>query len=68
MTEAMTQEEFCARFKAHMLNVAGSTTFEDGGSIADYADITAPTYWDDPVLRKEGPEMSAEADISYWGE
>lgn len=63
----MTKEEFCARFKAYMLSVAGEK-FDDGESIADYADETAPTYWDDPGQRKNGPEECAQADMSYWGE
>lgn len=63
----MTQEEFCARFKAHMLMRAGPS-FDDGESIADYADETAPTYWEQDWQRKEGPEACAEADMSYWGE
>ena len=63
----MTKEEFCERFKARMLAVAGEK-FDDGESVADYADETAPTYWDDPDQRAEGPEECAVADISYWGE
>jgi hypothetical protein len=72
----MTKEEFCARFKAVILLVAATlppvpdeeghiTTLND---VADYADLTAPTYWDDPAQRAEGPEECARADISYWGE
>jgi hypothetical protein len=63
----ITKEEFCARFKAYMLSVAGET-FDDGEPIADYADETAPTYWDEPGQRKEGPEECAQADMSYWGD
>lgn len=59
------REDFCARFKARMLVVAGPT-FRDGESVADYAEMAAPTYWDDPDLRDEGPEACADADISYW--
>lgn len=68
-TSELTQDEFCARFKAHMLKRAGRATFDDGESIADYADETAPTYWEDEGwLRNEGPEACADADMSYWGE
>lgn len=68
MMAELTQEEFCARFKAHMLKRAGAT-FDDGESIADYADETAPTYWEDEAwLRKEGPEACADADMDYWEE
>lgn len=63
----MDKEEFCRRFKAHMLKVAGET-FDDGTSIAEYADDLAQTYWDEPSQRADGPEECAAADISYWGE
>jgi hypothetical protein len=68
MTEpTISKDEFCTRFKAHMIALAG-TKFDDGTSIAEYADKTAPTYYDDPDQRGEGPENCAEADMSYWGE
>ena len=63
----LTKEEFCARFKARMIERAGET-FEDGTSIAEYADTTGPTYWDDPHEREDGPEDCADADMSYWSE
>jgi hypothetical protein len=64
----ITKEEFCARFKTHMLKVAGPV-FDDGESIADYADGTAPTYWDERAdYPDESPEELAEADMSYWGD
>ena len=63
----MTKEEFCERFKARMLVVAGPT-FGDGSSIADYADGTAPSYWYEEWQREDGPEACADADMSYWGE
>lgn len=66
-TAEITREEFCARFKARMLAVAG-TTFDDGGSIADYADEIAPTYFETDWQRVEGPEACADSDMSYWGE
>ena len=58
--------EFIERFKARMLKAA--TKFDDGSSVADYADEVAPTYWEHPHLRAEGPEECADADVSYWGE
>jgi hypothetical protein len=67
MGEALTLEEFCVRFKARMLAVAGPT-FDDGDSIAEYADETAPTYFETDWQREDGPEACAEADMSYWGE
>jgi hypothetical protein len=63
----VTQEEFCARFKARMIARAGET-FDDGGSIAEYADMAAPTYFEDASQRAEGPESCADADMDYWGE
>lgn len=59
--------DFCARFKARMLAVAGPT-FDDGTSIADYADETGPAYFDEPDQRVEGPEECADSDMSYWGD
>jgi hypothetical protein len=67
MSDTLTKEEFVARFKVRMLAVAGEK-FDDGTSIAEYADETGPSYFDDPDQRAEGPEECADADISYWGE
>lgn len=66
MGKEIGKEEFVRRFKAQMLKAA--TRFDDGSSVAEYADMTAPTYWDDPDQRAEGPEECADADVSYWGE
>lgn len=63
----ISKEEFCRRFKARMLACAGEK-FDDGTSIAEYAEETAPNYYDDPDQRSDGPEECADADISYWGE
>lgn len=61
------KEEFCARFKARMLSRAGEK-FDDGDSIADYADETAPTYWETDWQREMGADACADADMDYWGE
>lgn len=61
------REDFLRRFKAEMLRIGGEK-FDDGSSIADYADEIGPTYWDNIEQRIEGPEACAQADISYWGE
>jgi hypothetical protein len=61
-------DEFCRRFKARMIERAGET-FDDGSSIADYADEIAPSYFEEergPMT--ETPEDCADADMSYWGE
>lgn len=63
----MEKDEFIARFKAHMLSIAGPT-FADGASVAEYADETAPTYFEEEWQREQGPEPCADADMSYWGE
>ena len=64
----MTKEEFCARFVAHMTEKAGFTHFDDGESVAEYAAMIAPSYWEEPYQREEGPEACAEVDMDYWGE
>ena len=69
----MEREEFLKRFKAEMIRLAPFKHFieEDGTtgeSVADYAEATAPTYWDEPGQRADGPEECAKADFSYWGE
>lgn len=40
----LTKEQFCERFKARMISLAGEK-FDDGKSIAEYADMTSPTYF-----------------------
>lgn len=62
-----TKEEFCARFKDHMVKHAG-THFDDGESVAAYADETSPSYFETDWQRALGPEECADADMSYWGE
>lgn len=67
--EELSREEFCNRFVARMIEKAGSDLVEeDGRTVTQYAEETAPTYYDDPALREEGPEECADADMSYWGE
>ena len=64
----ITRDEFCKRFVTRMLDRAGRDHFDDGELILDYADRTAPTYFEDDGIRDEGPEACADADMSYWGE
>lgn len=78
ITEEPTKEEFIARFKAEMIRIVGPTyvqsecddSFSDETveSTSDYADETAPTYWDEPDHRADGPEECARSDYSYWGD
>lgn len=63
--DVLTKEDFCAKFKAYMLRIVGPK-LSDGTSVADYADRTAQTYWDDPYSGECGPEECADADISCW--
>lgn len=61
----MTEQEFCTRFVAEMMNIAVE---DDFGELRKYAEETAPTYWADEDQRAEGPEACAQADVGYWGE
>lgn len=65
---AMSRDEFLRRFKARMLDRAPFAKFDDGTSVAEYADGIGPTYFDEVEQRAEGPEECADADMSYWGE
>lgn len=65
--DTLTKEEFCRRFVEYMVR-RGGETFDDGSSIREYAEEIAPTYWDDPGQRSDGPEECADADMDYWGE
>lgn len=62
----LDRDAFCARFKAEMLRLAPFSHFADGGTVADYADEVAPSYFEDQHQDGETPEECAEADISYW--
>lgn len=64
----LSKVEFCQRFVAHILKTAGRETFDCGSSIREYAEETAPSYFDDQHQSGESPEDCAEADMSYWGE
>lgn len=67
MADRLTKEEFCRRFIERMVSVGGET-FDDGGSIREYAEAVAPSYWENQNFDGETPEDCAAADISYWGE
>lgn len=59
------KQEFIDRFVAHMVKTAGET-FEDGFSVREYAEETAPTYWEEQHHRDgESPEELADADLYY---
>lgn len=73
--DELTKEEFIARFKAELIRIVGPAYFVAGdhgeiieltGRTADYADKVAPTYWDEPDHRADGPEACARSDLSYW--
>ncbi len=63
--EDLSREEFCARFKAEMMK---ALSYFDGteAELAEYAEQAAPTYYDEPDQREEGPEQCAREHISYW--
>lgn len=63
----LTKDEFCDRFIAEMMNAVSSFDGTEA-ELKAYAEEAAPTYYDEPHQREEGPEACAEADISYWGE
>jgi hypothetical protein len=65
MSEALTKEEFCERFAAHMLKKVGPKD-ASGGDVAAYAKETAPSYWEDQHQDGLSPEECAETDLSYW--
>ena len=62
-TELAPIKKFVERFKARMLAVAGPK-FDDGSSIAEYAEMTAPTYFED--RDGETPEECADAGDRDW--
>jgi|VirMetMinimDraft_7_1064189.scaffolds.fasta_scaffold00089_29 hypothetical protein len=62
----MTEQEFCDRFTAEMLRLAGRKTFDDGSSIEEYARGTAPSYYADQHQDGESPEDCADADMDCW--
>lgn len=68
-TTLLSKEDFCARFKARMIAVIGDREVsEDGMRTAEYADETAPTYFDQQYKEEPDstPEDWADEDISYW--
>lgn len=77
MAKTLTKDEFVARFVTEMCRLAPFERFDleegpegngQGDTVKEYAEMTAPTYWDDDALTDESPEECAQADISYWGE
>lgn len=62
----VSKDEFIERFVKHMTDRV--ERFDDGASVEEYARETAPTYWDEPDQRADGPEECARSDMSYWGE
>lgn len=63
MTE--DREAFCGRFVAEMMR---ALPVYDGSEaeLREYAEEIAPTYYDDPDMRIDGPEECALSDIFYW--
>jgi len=59
----LTREQFCERFVARLLELAGPTDGE-GEPVEPYALETAPSYYEDDFGLS--PEECAESDYSYW--
>lgn len=62
------KEEFVQRFTARCLALCGFTEFNDGTLVVNYCRDVAPSYYQDPLYREDGPEECADSDMSYWGE
>lgn len=61
----ISKEEFCSRFRARMVSRIGQT-FDEGESVAEYADRVAPSYYNGEFAA-EGPESCADIDMECWG-
>lgn len=59
----MNREEFIDRFKDELKRWIGPAAYSDNES---YIDEIAPTYWDDPEQRADGPEECAESEALEW--
>lgn len=60
----MEKEEFVKRFKAALEKLLPYDDYVDG---LEYIEKIAPTYWDDPDQRADGPEECAESEAHEWG-
>lgn len=68
MSEKLTLPEFTKRFVDRMCKLAPFDKFEDGQTVASYAEDTAKIYWEDQHQDGETPEDCADSDMDYWGE
>ena len=64
-SEEITKDEFCQRFVEHMMKVLPRFDGTEA-ELREYAEETAPTSYDEPWQRADGPEECAMSDISYW--
>ena len=64
----ITLDEFTRRFTAEAKRLAGFDTFDDGITVDEYCKDIAPSYYNDPDYRYDGPEACAESDVSLWSE
>jgi hypothetical protein len=61
-TAEITKEEWLERFKRRLRdNLGEHYDFK-------YGEYIAPTYWEDPEYREEGPEECADAETSEFGQ
>ena len=64
----IAMDEFCSRFEASMSLRAGRDLFSNGCKVAEYAEETAPAYWEVKSMRALGPEACAQSDMRYWSD
>lgn len=64
----MDKEEFIQRFVTKMVSLFPNGAMSDGESIRNYAEAVAPAYFDDELLRVDGPEECAESEASEFGD
>ncbi len=63
--ETIGEAEFVERYTERLVFLAGEVD-SAGGSNRTYAASVAPTCFDDPARRLDGPETCAEVDLGYW--
>lgn len=62
----ISREEFIRRFTDRLVSVVGEE-FRDGGSVREYGEQIAASYYEDPYFGSDAdPEECADTDMSYW--
>lgn len=60
------QAAFLRAFSDELVRLAGSTVFNDGSSVVEYAAQTGPSYWQDKSWRMRGPIVCAGFEFGGW--